>query len=756
MVRKLSFFIVVFLMLGLVKGAAAVTWTNADPADELWSTPGNWDGAVPGPDTTVQLDNPDVNGPLIEDGVTAVCNRFKGPGYSIPPGSDLRITGGSLRFNRYWRIGFGAGAGTVDMSGGTVTNGCDYAIYMNAGSTFNLSGGLVESGFWIPSELSTGSAVTTLNMTGGTINSNAEGVVDSFILVGVNGPGPGLVNLHGGTIIVSAFVMDTEELDGLMDITEGKLVIDDDVTPTIEGYVDKGLITAYGGTGLVLYSYDDVNNVTVVTGAQVARLAHSPTPQEHADDACPDAVLQWVAGEYADWHDVYFGTDFNSVRDATTSETLDVYMQRQSADDTDFDPAGHLDWGTTYYWRIDEISDILVKGRVWSFTVASGKAQNPSPPDLQWRVPLDVTLEWDAGCLASSHQVYLGTDKTAVAVATPARDEYKGSVSQASYAPAGLQPETTYYWRVDEVSPGTTMKGDVWSFTTTTAGQTLLMCDISRGEATLKEGWTLITKYEGYPQPEAEGYESEDVALTWTDVNAPDGNSTGIDVTMDVGASGSMAGRSWGGEPLGMDYFFANDQSGTPDTDVIITLGDLIPGGYVLTTFHNSTWYGYAGGPINEVAVTGGVSYSAVLTPLPVMQTSSVLDAAICHVKVEFQAAGSEDVTIRYKTGEAGEVYLNGFILDYFEPDTRYAYWPVPHHSEKNVQPDVVLSWRPGDYAVSHDVYFGTNFDDVNEGTGGTFVGNQEPNSYDPPGLLEVVRPTSRNPIAMTRPAFWR
>ncbi len=37
----------------------------------------------------------------------------------------------------------------------------------------------------------------------------------------------------------------------------------------------------------------------------------------------------------------------------------------------------------------------------------------------------------------------------------------------------------------------------------------------------------------------------------------------------------------------------------------------------------------------------------------------------------------------------------------------------------------VVLSWSPGDFAVSHDVYLGDNYDNVNEGTGETFQGNQ-------------------------------
>jgi len=36
------------------------------------------------------------------------------------------------------------------------------------------------------------------------------------------------------------------------------------------------------------------------------------------------------------------------------------------------------------------------------------------------------------------------------------------------------------------------------------------------------------------------------------------------------------------------------------------------------------------------------------------------------------------------------------------------------------------LSWSPGDSALSHDVYIGDNFDDVDSGAEGTFVGNQD------------------------------
>ncbi|MFH1717618.1 MAG: LamG domain-containing protein, partial [Planctomycetota bacterium] len=42
----------------------------------------------------------------------------------------------------------------------------------------------------------------------------------------------------------------------------------------------------------------------------------------------------------------------------------------------------------------------------------------------------------------------------------------------------------------------------------------------------------------------------------------------------------------------------------------------------------------------------------------------------------------------------------------------------------------VSLSWRAGDFAVSHDVYFGESFDDVDNGTGETFRANQTSTFY--------------------------
>jgi len=53
------------------------------------------------------------------------------------------------------------------------------------------------------------------------------------------------------------------------------------------------------------------------------------------------------------------------------------------------------------------------------------------------------------------------------------------------------------------------------------------------------------------------------------------------------------------------------------------------------------------------------------------------------------------------------------------------AAFPKPTDGALHADTWVTLSWRAGDFAASHDVYFGDNFDDVNNGAADTFRGNQ-------------------------------
>jgi len=148
-------------------------------------------------------------------------------------------------------------------------------------------------------------------------------------------------------------------------------------------------------------------------------------------------------------------------------------------------------------------------------------ATNPSPSNNQSGVLDDVTLSWDSGVYASSHDVYFGTDLNEVvqasrpegdvdrdgdvdiddvqAVATdwtsqpvglnPYTDVngdgtvnladfavvaedwmmitsgvYKGNQTANTYDPGPLDLFGTYYWRVDEVDRSDVWRGAVWSF----------------------------------------------------------------------------------------------------------------------------------------------------------------------------------------------------------------------------------------------------------------------------------------------------
>jgi len=54
-----------------------------------------------------------------------------------------------------------------------------------------------------------------------------------------------------------------------------------------------------------------------------------------------------------------------------------------------------------------------------------------------------------------------------------------------------------------------------------------------------------------------------------------------------------------------------------------------------------------------------------------------------------------------------------------------FAYGPKPSDGTLLTDTWANLSWSPGDFAVSHDIYLGDNLDDVNNGTSDTFIGNQ-------------------------------
>jgi len=97
--------------------------------------------------------------------------------------------------------------------------------------------------------------------------------------------------------------------------------------------------------------------------------ASGANPANGAVDVKPSAVLTWDAGSVAASHEVYFGSDADAVKNATT--TSPEYKGTRALGEESYDP-GKLLLETAYYWRIDEVNgtstDSPWAGNVWSFT----------------------------------------------------------------------------------------------------------------------------------------------------------------------------------------------------------------------------------------------------------------------------------------------------------------------------------------------------------------------------------------------------
>ena len=99
--------------------------------------------------------------------------------------------------------------------------------------------------------------------------------------------------------------------------------------------------------------------------------AGSLKPVNGAASVKMTTTLSWTPGNSATSHEVYFGMDKETVRNATTSSP--EYKGSKPLGSESLDP-GKLAWNTTYYWRVDGINSLNSNspwtGNVWSFTTA--------------------------------------------------------------------------------------------------------------------------------------------------------------------------------------------------------------------------------------------------------------------------------------------------------------------------------------------------------------------------------------------------
>jgi len=97
-----------------------------------------------------------------------------------------------------------------------------------------------------------------------------------------------------------------------------------------------------------------------------------PNPSNGAVDVKQTQIITWSPSVFAASHELYFGTDKDSVKNADNSSP--EYKGTRDLGAESYDP-GMLEWDTTYYWRIDEVNDASPDspwpGILWSFTTAN-------------------------------------------------------------------------------------------------------------------------------------------------------------------------------------------------------------------------------------------------------------------------------------------------------------------------------------------------------------------------------------------------
>ncbi len=188
-----------------------------------------------------------------------------------------------------------------------------------------------------------------------------------------------------------------------------------------------------------------------------ATKARSPSPADGAN-AVGMPLFQWKPGLGAMLHNVYVNTapELTEANLVASRQPFAMHYYLKG-----------LTPGATYYWRVDEIdaTGAVQPGNVWSFIAQDLKAYHPAPADGANEAALVPNLTWLPGQTTIKHHVYFGDNSDAVTQGAAATD--KGESKDPNFAPGTLDSLATYYWRVDELVVGGTVRpGSVWKFTT--------------------------------------------------------------------------------------------------------------------------------------------------------------------------------------------------------------------------------------------------------------------------------------------------
>jgi hypothetical protein len=648
-------------------------------------------------------------------------------------GGTLEVDG-RLSWGDYGGGGVGGGGGELNVSGGAEIT-CNELAYEGGGARD-----------W------------TLNLDGGTITVIGEFSAPRRDPNLAPGDANAFMNLNSGTLECGSF---SHVGKYAMDIDEGVFIIHGDVQEDMEDDVAAGYITAFDGTTGVIVEVADGN--TIVRADYVLVKASDPSPADYAINVCPGEQLSWKEGGYAVDHNVYFGTDWNDVNDMTEPCAI------LALGNEEWDP-GVLELGQTYYWRVDEVNDACDDspwvGDIWEFTMNDGSARVPSPIDLAVKVdPNNVELQWTSGCTAQSHDVYFGTSFGEVddANSTSHPNVEYDNVPDPNYSLGTLDYLTYYYWRIDEVDDGNTYKGRVWQFKTSpyipdpnmvvwykfdeTAGGTAY--DSSgheiRGEIRGLRDNTWDPNDGKYPG--CIRFHNDERVDLYDDVFDYIGESISICVWW-KGAyrEGNDNNRFCGFGDDDFEMLVRADSEEEDDHGVRWQAGNDANDRLEWTTDGlgwKDDWH-HLVFTKNGPEGTMKIYFDTVLVAFTDDANGTTLGKAVANHEEGFRIGTDRDGDSDF-VGKADNFRVYDYeiseskIYELFRGgDLGSAWAPQPVDGASDVPWDANVTWKPGDYiqdANGHEVFFGTDWDDVNDMTEPCSA--QDACEYDP-GILSL------------------
>jgi len=482
-----------------------------------------------------------------------------------------------------------------------------------------------------------------------------------------------------------------------------------------------------------------INNYVLTDGAIPNTSAWKPNPANGTIDSTAGS-LEWTAGYGAVMHRVYLSTD-ETIDDADLLGEIDIEVQPVA-----------LDPGVTYYWRIDEVAadDSVVEGDVWSFSTLPLEAHFPFPADGATNLISLDELIWTAGKDAVFHNAYFGTDPDALAPILQMQ-------MVTTVAAPAIDPDTTYYWRVDEVTPTGTVTGLVWSFST--LGQVTLPDEIP---ADLAAWYPLTEDASSRAALDMSGndHHGELVgALAFVDdpdmgqvLSLPGGDNQYVNIGS-VGISGNMPRTimCWAKADhtsipdWTLVFGFTGDVDGNGGSGSHFNIGSLGgPGGvgahvwgWEETIFSDQDaldWRHYTMTYDGTTIGYYGDGQSLDTDP----GKSNVRDLSLSADRVHIGSRVTQASSFPGKVSDA-RIYnrvLTDAEIRQIGGDVSLPWNPVPADGASGQTSDTVLSWDPGDFAVEQDVYLGLDAAAVADAnasdTTGIYQGRQTDTTYTP------------------------